>query len=232
MPLTAAFLGSAYLASGFAELLSSREPVWANARATVPPVFIFTTITLVVTLVNRDAFHFGAEQPITARVIAWVWLIVYAIVPILLAWQWLVQVRRPGGDPPRAAPLAWWARLSLVVHLVLMLPLGVAFLLVPDQAKGVWPWPLTTLTAQAIGAWALGLGLGAAGGAWENDWRRLRAASPTYAVFGAVGLLSIGRFGATVDWASPAAWVLVAVLASLVVGGAVAWRQGQRAARA
>ncbi len=74
VPLTAAFLGSAYVAAGLAELASSRESVWANARATVPPVFMFTAVTLVITLMNRDAFHFGPEESIAARAVAWTYL--------------------------------------------------------------------------------------------------------------------------------------------------------------
>ncbi len=232
VPLTAAFLGGAYIAAGLAELLSSRERLWANARTTVPPVLLFTTVTLVVTLVNREVFHFGSDQPIAARAVAWIWLVVYAAVPIILVWQWALQVRVPGADPTRTAPLTWWARGSLLIHLALMLPLGFAFLLAPEASRGIWPWQLTPLTAQAIGAWALGLGTGAAIGVVENDWRRLRSASPAYVAFGALGLLAMVRYRGTVDWGAPSSWVLAGVLLSLLAGGLVAWRTGQRAARA
>src|SRR5712692_507014 len=57
--LTAAFLGGGYLASFFLEFLSARERVWAQARLAVPAVLTFTVLTLVVTLVHRDRFHFG-----------------------------------------------------------------------------------------------------------------------------------------------------------------------------
>ena len=109
------------------------------------------------------------------------------------------------------------------------LPLGIALLLAPTQTAPLWPWPLTVLTAQAIGAWLVGIGLGAALGAWEGDWRRLLAASPTYVAFGALGLLAMVRDAGAVSWTSLSAWILVAVLASMLVGGIHAWRQGRLA---
>jgi hypothetical protein len=228
-PVTTAFLGAAYWASGIAELVSAREPVWANARVTVAPVFVFTTLTLVITLFHIDRFHLGADQPLAARTVATVWLAVYAAVPVILAWVWWRQLREPGGDPPRAFPLPRWARGPLVVHAALMLTVGVALVLAPESVAPAWPWPLTALTGRAIGAWAIGLGLGAALGAWENDWRRLKAASAAYAAFGALGLLALVRFAGSIAWSSAGAWILVVVLGSLLVGGIAAWRAGVQA---
>ena len=58
--LTAAFLGSAYWSSFLMELLGSREKLWARTRITVPAVFLFTSLTLLATLIHLDKFHFGS----------------------------------------------------------------------------------------------------------------------------------------------------------------------------
>ena len=116
-----------------------------------------------------------------------------------------------------------------MIHAAIALPLGVALLVAPAQTSPLWPWPLTVLTAQAVGAWLIGIGLGAVLGAWENDWRRLLAASPTYVCFGALGLLAMVRYSGAVSWNSLSAWVLIAVLVSMLLGGIHAWRQGMRA---
>ena len=51
-PLTASFLGASYWASVLFQFGAARERLWANARIAVPTVFVFTTVTLIVTLVH------------------------------------------------------------------------------------------------------------------------------------------------------------------------------------
>lgn len=56
-PLTAAFLGAAYWASFTMEFFASRQRSWAFARIAVPAVLVFTTVTLVVSIIHLDRFH-------------------------------------------------------------------------------------------------------------------------------------------------------------------------------
>ncbi len=66
-PMTAVFLGAAYWSSAVLEIAGARAAGWAEARLAVGSVLVFTTLTLVVTLVHLDRFHLGAEHP-AARV--------------------------------------------------------------------------------------------------------------------------------------------------------------------
>src|SRR5262245_48284696 len=59
--LTAAFLGGAYWSACALEILAARRRLWADARVAVPAVIVFTALTLVVTLLHLDKFHFGAD---------------------------------------------------------------------------------------------------------------------------------------------------------------------------
>ncbi|HWQ11314.1 MAG TPA: hypothetical protein VNL77_00865 [Roseiflexaceae bacterium] len=222
-PLTAAFLGAAYWAACAAELIAARQRRWADARIAVPAVLVFTAATLVVTLLHLDRFHLGREEPL-ARGAAWAWLVVYAAVPLLLGALLLVQLRAPGAEPQRSAPLPLWVRANLALHAALMLPLGLALLAAPQATIGLWPWQLTPLTGRAIGAWSLGLGFAALHALMEGDWRRLRPATPLYVLFGLLGLLALARYPAEVDWPRPSAWVLVALLLNMLVGGLLGWR--------
>ena len=129
-PLTAAFLGAGYLASTLLELLSAREKVWAQARPAVPGVWAFTFITLVVTLVHFDRFHFGSPVWIT-RTGTWVWLLVYITVPVAMGVLWVLQARRPGVDPLRVVPLPTWMRILLGLQGIIMFIFGVLMLLIP-----------------------------------------------------------------------------------------------------
>jgi len=80
-PLTAAFLGAGYLASFLLEFLSARENIWARTRLAVPGVWAFTFLTLIITLIHLDRFHFDSQLFIT-KAGTWVWLGVYVSVPI------------------------------------------------------------------------------------------------------------------------------------------------------
>jgi hypothetical protein len=224
VPLTAAFLGAAYLASGLVEIAAARSRIWVHARLAGPPVLIFTGLTLWVTLAHRAAFHFGPGHPLTARFVAWTWLAVYAAFPVALVVALIAQVRTPGTDPPRRGRLSRWVTVVLGVHTAVFLVAGLALLLAPAQAARLWPWPLTPLTARALGAWGVGLGVGTAQAIWEGDWLRLRAATPFYLAFGLLGLVAVLRYADTVAWRRPSAWILVTLLASLLVGGWYALR--------
>ena len=83
-PLTAAVLGAAYWSAVAFEVLAARARLWADARIAVPSVFVFTTLTLVVTLVHLDSFHLGAEHELGTRAVTWVWIAVYAVVPVAM----------------------------------------------------------------------------------------------------------------------------------------------------
>jgi hypothetical protein len=196
--------------------------VWANARLAVPGVLIFSVITLVVTLLHLDAFHLGPGSPVTARLAAWGWLVVYVAFPVVMACVLIRQVRAAGVDPARRHALPGWFRVVLGVQAALTLAAGVALLLLPSLAGPLWPWPLTTLTAQAVGAWCVGLGAGGLHAVREDDWSRVRGAVGFYLGFGALGLIAMARYPAAVAWGRPSAWIVVAWLATMVGGGVYA----------
>ena len=100
-PMTAAFLGSGYLAAFVIEMTSAREASCTRARIAVPAVLLFTSMTLIATLLHMDKFHFGQEFPLITRFVTYVWLVVYAAVPIVMAVLLVHQVRssRPNDDP-------------------------------------------------------------------------------------------------------------------------------------
>lgn len=216
--LTAAFLGGAYWSSGVLELMASREKVWARARIAVPAVLLFTVLTLVVTLVHIENFHFDAPAWHTVAG-TWAWLIVYAVVPLIMGWLLIRQGTLTGGEPPRAALLPKWTRVVLVIQAVIMLPIGAGLFFFPLAVAPIWPWGLTALTGRAIGAWLFSIGVIAAHAAYENDWGRLRSFAVSYTLLAVMQLLALLRFGSEIDWAAPAGWVYVLFLLSIGMVG-------------
>lgn len=235
VPMTAVFLGAAYWSSAVLEVAGARSRTWSRARLTVWPVLVFTVLTLVVTLVHLDKFHLGAEHPASARVVAWGWLAIYAGVPLAMVAGLALQARATGAptdaDAVRRLPAA--LRGLLVGLAVLLLVAGVALLLAPGWASEAWAWPLTPLTARAVGAWLVGLGWAAAQAALVDDAASVRPVGLTGAAFVVLEAVALLRYGDALDWSGWQAAAYVAGLAWIAVVSAwiLALRAGGAGAR-
>jgi hypothetical protein len=208
-------------------LLAAREHVWANARVAVVAAVVLVPLIGVVTFVHLDKFHTSSDDTLTL-VGTWIFIVTYVWLSVVLWIFFLRQLRVPGGDPPRTAPLPSWARALLLVQGAGLLLVGGAFLLAPGSTKGIWPWVLTPLTARAAGAWALAIGVAAVAGAREDDWRRLRAAFAAYVTLAVLAAVAVLRYTGEPDWAHPGSWVLVVLLASMLGLGLLGLRKGRR----
>jgi hypothetical protein len=218
-PMTAVFLGASYWSALAFEWSAAAQRRWADARIAIPTVFVFTTLTLVATLIHLDKFHFGTEFDAGTRAVTWAWLAIYVVVPIIMVVLWAAQNRRPGAEPRRERSLSAPIRLTVSVQAVLLLTIGVALFISPMRTASWWPWMLTPLTGRAIGAWCIGLGVAAAQARWENDVRRVQPAAFAFVAFGALQFVSLLRHGGDVDWGRAPAWIYVAFLISAVVIG-------------
>lgn len=221
-PLTAATLGAAYWSSVPVEFLAARQSSWAKARIAVPAVWAFTTLTLIVTLLHVDRFHFSSPD-LGARAAAWFWLGIYAGVPVAMLVAAVLQRRMAGGDPPRETRLPGWFRVFLLVEGAGMVAIGVALFAVPATRLTVWPWTLTLLTARALGAWLLAIGLGAFHAVREDDLARIRPLGAGLTFFAVLELLALARYPGDMRWDAVGAWVYLLFLASLLPAGVYAW---------
>lgn len=221
-PLTAASLGAAYWSSVPVEFLAARECAWSKSRIAVPGVWAFTTLTLIVTLVHVGAFHFASPDPLP-RAAAYLWLGIYAGVPVtMVAAAW--RQRRAGGvDAPRERPLPRWLRGAFVVLGAGMATAGLALFLVPDSVRAVWPWSLTTLTASAIGAWLLALSIITFHALVEDDLARVRPFAAGLVSFGLLQLAALARYPGSMAWGTAAAWIYLVFLVTLLGAGVVTW---------
>ncbi len=230
VPLTAAFLGAGYAAATVLEIVAARQAAWARTRTAVPGVLVFTTLTLLVTLLHLDRFHL-ADVDLLTRTVTWAWLVIYVVVPPALALTWWRQSRTGGGPVPADVPgrtLPTALRHGLGLQGLVMGVLGLLLLVLPADGARLWPWPLTVLTAQAVGAWLVGLAVLAL-----DLWRADRlgagvAALPACLLLAVLQLVAVARFRATLEWGDLATWLYLAFLLSLgavgVAGSAALWR--------
>ncbi len=229
-PMTAVFLGASYWSAVGLELSGAATRWWTVARVAVPAVFLFTSLTLVVTLVHLDKFHLGGEHAAVTRAVTAAWIAVYALVPLLMLLAWGLQ-HRAGAQVPPAAGLPPAVRGILAVLAVALLLLGVALLVAPLWADAAWPWPLTPLTGRAIGAWNVGLGV-AAGHAWlVDDPGSLGPVGVTGVLFGVFQTIALLRYGDELAWGTMPAFGYVAALAGITAVGVWLLVLSRRASR-
>jgi hypothetical protein len=230
-PLTAAFFGAFYWTALVLAFLSARKHDWASARIGVAGVFLFVTLTLITTLMHADRFHFDSDKT-SAAIAAWTWLAIYIIDPLLVLGFGVLQLRTPGVDPPRSAPLAQWFRAAMSMQGAIVLVLGIALFVVPTRADDLWPWTLSPLTARAAASWLIGMGVILLQATWENDWERVEAGLNSYIVLGVLQLIALARYSDTLDWGTAQSWgylaFVIAVLATSVYGSLAARRAPHR----
>jgi hypothetical protein len=197
-PMTAVFLGASYWSAVGLELVAARSARWAGARIALPAVFVFTTLTLIVTLVHLELFHLDGDLALRTRAVTWGWIAIYVGVPLLMVAAYLDQ-RRTGLAVPPPSGLPTVVRVALVALAALLLALGTALLLAPGWADAAWPWTLTPLTARAVGAWLVGLGVAAAHARVLDDRASLRPLAITGVLFGVLQGLAVIRYGDELD---------------------------------
>jgi hypothetical protein len=213
-PMTAVFLGASYWSAIGLEAGAARARLWGEARIAVPAVLIFTTLTLVVTLVHLERFHLDGDFDLGTRTVTWLWIGVYVAVPVLTVLAWLAQRRTSTAvPPPSGLPLA--VQVVLVALATVLLAMGAALLFAPGWADAAWPWPLTPLTGRAVGAWLVGLGTAAGHAVLIDDRASLRPLAITGVAFGALQAVALIRHGDELVWGRPPAAIYVAMLVGL-----------------
>jgi len=220
--LSAAFLGATYLASSFLGFFASRENLWARARLAVPGPLSFTVLTFLTTLLHLDRFHLNSST-VTAVLFTWVWLAVYAGVPISMTIMLLRQLRAPGEDPPRQAPLPLGLRVASLILAVVILLAGVVLFIAPQAVAPWWAWQLTPLTARAIASWLIAIGVVAAQVVWENDCMGAEPVMIFFALFGLLQGLGLARYPNDLVWSEPRGWLYLVFLAAMLLLGTLGW---------
>jgi len=149
------------------------------------------------------------------------WIAIYVLVPLLIVILLAAQLRTPGVDPPRTAGLPVWLYVVLGIQAVVLLSLGIALFAAPAQAARLWPWDLTPMMAQAIGAWLIALGVAAGQALAERDARRLRPAAAGYIVLAVLLAIVLARYPHQFEWGSASGILYLVFLAVMLLTGAV-----------
>jgi hypothetical protein len=146
-PVNAAFIGAGFLAGTLATgLVLYAAQRWRSLSLLPPALWVLATTLLAATLIHHDRFKF--HYPPT-----WLWVVVYAGVPIALPVLVYLQYRNREPTPPADPRLRVVRALSAVIGTALLVGAIVLFASPTGSLARHWPWPLTPLLARAVAAW-------------------------------------------------------------------------------
>jgi hypothetical protein len=174
-PLHARFVGVLYLFGGVYMIGCIVARRWSQVSPALPAIGIFTSLLLLVTILNEEAFDYDLTP-------VWVWTLSYIVYPsIAFALAWTARGRQlPAVSGPA---LAAWAQTFLRVQAVVFAIVGVLLLVARGAMADVWPWPISDGLAQFYG----GPFLAYAFCSWQYSGRRtfteLAAIAPAMLVF-------------------------------------------------
>jgi hypothetical protein len=220
-PLTAGAIGAFYVTAFLLIMMATRGRVWARTRGLILGGVVFAWLAIAATAIHFEKFAFDSSEPV-AVFVAWVWILSYAIVPLVLLVALIPQLRVPGVDPRTGPTPSWISRTLAVAGGVMVLVSGALFV-APEEMAKVWPWTLTPLTARVLSSWMAGFGLMFVWAARENDRFRVLPFTATLGCVGLFQLLTVVRFGDQVSWGEARAWIYVALMGAAVVAGGLGW---------
>jgi hypothetical protein len=204
--LSAFMLGSAYAAGSYYWLRVLVGRAWHAIAAGLLPVALFAA-----TLGLATAVHWGKFDHHGALIV--IWVVLYATVPLILPVLWVGGRTRDSGAPaPGDAVVPSAVRVVLAAAGAAQFALGLALFVRPGSVAGVWPWPLSELTARVTAGWfAWGL-------VWlmlvrDSRWSSARVAVDATLLGLAVALAGLGRGWSELDRGRVSTWLLVAGLA-------------------
>jgi hypothetical protein len=222
---TIGFLAAAYGAGFLLSVLSLRQRSWTHVRVAVATVTVFTFLTLIATIVHAHRLHLSDSDPL-ARGAAWFWLAIYIAVPLI----GVVVIGRQEENRPRRdvvlRPLPAGLRLALAGQGLVLFAAGAVLFLGGltwhhgMSTIGIWPWEVTPLSAEVLGAWLVAFGIGAGLVLAERDLSSLRVPAIAYTAFGAFQLVALLVSGTKM---SAAAWSYGLLYAVVLLTGAYGW---------
>jgi hypothetical protein len=174
-PLHARFVGVLYLFGGVYMVGCILARRWSQVSHALPAIGLFTSLLLLVTLLNLDAFDFDLTP-------VWVWTLSYIVYPaIAFAVAWALRHRQDlavgGPELPR------WAKTFLIVQAAAFGGLGILLLVARDVGVDIWPWKITAGLAQFYGGPFLAYAFCSWQYARRSRWASLAAIVPAMLVF-------------------------------------------------
>jgi hypothetical protein len=182
--MSAMFMGAAYGAGAYFFIRVFLARRWHQVANYFPGIAAFTWLMGIATVLHWNAFTYEPlslecflhpEDFFGAPVSVYTWVILYATTPFLVPLLWL---RNRGQDSGSGDPddvvvpviVRWGGALAGAVLVIG----GLFMFLLPDLVIPYWPWKLTPLTSNVVGAFLTAPGVSLLLCARDNRWSAWR----------------------------------------------------------
>lgn len=210
LPFNARFLGAVYFAACVTAVMQTIVPRWSPARIVTPMTFVFTLVIVVLSFVHIDQFDFQRWE-------VQLWFFFYIILPINFAYHLWLYRNLPPVDPTLPSPVA---RNILLAQTVILGLYGLALIVMPGVAKGIWSWEIDDFHAQVYSVTFLTPAIGAyvlSKGGTKTEWLTLGLAQLVLGLFPIIGVILVDASVKRVDWSAPGTWIWFALFATMFV---------------
>lgn len=219
--LTPMILGAAYLGGAYFFIRAARATRWHTVKGGFVPVTTFATLLGVATILHWDKFHHR-------HVAFWLWAGLYFTTPILVALAYLRNRRHDAPADPHALRLPVIATWLIAGTGVLALATGLFLFTAPGTAIRYWPWHLTPLTAQVLGA-VFCLGLAGIGVLADSRWTSARIPLQVAGIMLILILIAGLRAHTELAAGNVLTWLFTAGFGTLAIALATLYLRMQRA---
>jgi hypothetical protein len=219
MTLAAAYLGGAYYF-----LRALRESRWSRIKAGLPAVTVFATLLGIATVLHWDRFNHTHPA-------FWVWTVLYATAPFLVASAWLANRRYAAPATADDERIGTVARGVAALAGLAAFGWGVVMFAVPTSIIPLWPWTLTPLTCRVVGA-IFCLGIAGVWVAADPRWVAVERMLEVGMVMLALIIVAALRARAELFVDRPLTWLFLGGSTALLLSSAVLWGTHARHPRA
>jgi hypothetical protein len=211
-PFNARFISAIYAASLVVVVLLALHNRWSPARNTLPMIGIFTAIVLGITLLYWSQFN-------ASRLSTWIWLLIYAVLPLNAAYHLWKYRRLPPADVTRFPA---WVSPLLIAQAVILAVYSLAMFVAPAASTSFWPWAVDAFHARVYAPIFLAAAFGSLLASRAASREELMGLGAGQAVFGAVVILGtfyVDSIVHRINWSLPTTWLFIAIFGlALLIG--------------
>ena len=184
---------------------------WHRVAAIFPGIATFTWFMAIATVLHWGNFNHEHSTFV-------IWVVLYAITPVLIPVIWWLNRRTDPGAPEDGA-----VRIPRVVRLlggaigVATFVASVGILIAPETLINIWPWTVSPLTARILAGWFALFGvvnfiLGA-----DPRWSAAKIPLQTQMGFLVLMLIGSARMWENFDLSNPMTWGVLGVFVAYLV---------------
>ena len=217
-PFNASFLGAVYTAAMIAAVMQTAYARWSPTRIVTPMIFIFTLIIILLSIVHLDQFDFQRPE-------VWIWFLLYIIIPVNAGVHIYLYRQIPPAD---TTPPSGFGKNLLLVQGIILGVYGMALLVIPTTAAGIWPWKIDVFHAQLYSVTFLTPALGAlllVKAASKIEWLSMGLTQSILGLFPLIGLFVVDASAKRVSWDSAGTWIWITLFSTIFIIGL--WMLGQ-----